>query len=281
MAVAGSLLVICLFVIKFCYQEKYQTICETIQGKIFILPELYFIGFALIDLFKIKLDTPRQVIRKQRLIEVYGAERAAFYQYAILGGQVTYFIISITLGLLFGAMMNDLFVGASGIVGAILLVAYFQYEIKRKVVKRREALLADFLQVVAALALLTNAGLTLREAWIEVWQSGSGIMHQEMKMTTIEIQNGTAEVDAFNHLAKRCVVKEIRKLASVIVQHLHKGGVGIAHSLIEMSYEVWQEKKSTVKKKGELISQKLLLPIGMMFIGILLMIVIPVFSSII
>lgn len=42
---------------------------------------------------------------------------------------------------------------------------------------------------------------------------------------------------------------------------------------------MWEEKKHLVKRKGEAANSKLLLPIGMIFIGILVMIMVPAFVN--
>jgi tight adherence protein C len=46
-----------------------------------------------------------------------------------------------------------------------------------------------------------------------------------------------------------------------------------------MADEMWEEKKHLVKRKGEAANSKLLLPVGMIFVGILLMIIVPAFTN--
>ncbi len=46
-----------------------------------------------------------------------------------------------------------------------------------------------------------------------------------------------------------------------------------------MPKESWEERKHYVKRKGETAATKLLLPIGMMFAGILIMVVVPIFGN--
>mgnify|MGYP003299996078 CR=1 FL=1 len=49
---------------------------------------------------------------------------------------------------------------------------------------------------VSKLALLTNAGMILREAWQEVAQGGEGTIYKEMRLAVDEMNNGVADIDA-------------------------------------------------------------------------------------
>lgn len=64
-----------------------------------------------------------------------------------------------------------------------------------------------------------------------------------------------------------------------MIQNLQKGNAEIAFFLRDMSNEMWEEKKHLVKRKGEAANSKLLLPIAMIFIGILIMIMVPAFTN--
>ena len=46
------------------------------------------------------------------------------------------------------------------------------------------------------------------------------------------------------------------------------------------SKEVWNTKQQLMRRKGELANNKLLLPILIVFIGILIMVVVPIFAGI-
>ena len=50
--------------------------------------------------------------------------------------------------------------------------------------------------------------------------------------------------------------------------------------LQQQSKEVWAAKKQDIKRQGEKAASKLLIPVLIMFIGILIMILIPIFTNI-
>ena len=46
-----------------------------------------------------------------------------------------------------------------------------------------------------------------------------------------------------------------------------------------MNEESWEEKKHRAKRKGEAASSKLMIPIMIMFVGILIMVIVPIFTN--
>lgn len=58
-----------------------------------------------------------------------------------------------------------------------------------------------------------------------------------------------------------------------------KGNAELTKFLREMSDEMWNEKKNMVKRQGETANSKLLVPIMLIFIGILIVIMVPMFTN--
>ena len=46
-----------------------------------------------------------------------------------------------------------------------------------------------------------------------------------------------------------------------------------------MNDESWEEKKHRAKRKGEVAGSKLMIPVMIMFVGILLMVIVPIFAN--
>ena len=62
-----------------------------------------------------------------------------------------------------------------------------------------------------------------------------------------------------------------------MIQNMQKGNAEMSYFLKELSDEMWEEKKHLVKRKGEAAKSKLLIPTTMIFIGILIMVMVPAF----
>jgi len=93
------------------------------------------------------------------------------------------------------------------------------------------------------------------------------------------MRNGVSEVDALFNFGTRCIIPEIKKFTSTIVQGIIKGNRELTLMLEEQSKEVWAAKKQNVRRQGEKAASKLLIPILIMFVGILIMILVPIFTN--
>lgn len=134
-------------------------------------------------------------------------------------------------------------------------------------------------QVLSKLTLLVNSGMVLRDAWKKVSITGERTLYLEMQNTNLEMENGVMEIDAYRNFAERCNVKEVRKFTSLIIQNLNKGNEELAYFMKDLSDEMWEVKKNEVKQKGEKANSQLLLPMMMIFIGILLIIMVPIMQQ--
>ena len=104
-------------------------------------------------------------------------------------------------------------------------------------------------------------------------------LYQEMRKVGEDIRNGVSEAQAYYLFGIRTVVPEIRKFTSSVIQGLEKGNKELAYLLADMSSEMWETRKQAVARQGELASGKLMIPMLIMFAGILVMVLVPVFSN--
>lgn len=279
MAGIGTIIVAFWCIIYFKHKNGFDDIISAIDKKQFILPEAFFIGFGVISLFHVNLKSVSGRRKEKKLAEIYGEKYAEYYHYVIVGGQITYGLTIAPFGFFIGAITNDLTFAILTLAAAVALIVYLDLDIKSAIDKRREEILSDYPEVLSQLTLLVNAGMVVRDAWEKVAENSDKALYKEMQATTVEMKNGGSEIDAFYNFALRCSVKEIRKFASILTQNIQKGGAELTTSLKLMTAESWEEKKHSAKRKGELASQKLLIPVMIMFIGILIMVIIPVFSN--
>jgi tight adherence protein C len=122
--------------------------------------------------------------------------------------------------------------------------------------------------------------MILREAWEETACTGGTALYAEMQRTVDGMRNGEAEVDALFGFGERCMLPEVKRFASTLVQGLVKGNSELCHMLKEQSREVWAAKKQNVRRQGEKAASKLLIPISILFVGILIMILVPILAAI-
>lgn len=261
------------------YGHRYDQIIDTIDRNTYRMPEIFFIGFRIMEIigFDIKSETNRKKVKN--MAEIYGKKYAEYYLYVMTGAQISYAITILPIGILVAVIANRPVAMLFGIALAVLAVVYLSEEFKDKLNERRSELLMQFPQVLSKMTLLVNSGMVLREAWQKVSMSGTGILYSEMQLTSTELQNGISEWDAYYAFGERCALKEMKKFAAVVTQGLSKGSSELTMILKDMSDEMWETKKNLVKRKGEASASKLLGPTAMIFVGILIMIIAPILGG--
>ena len=166
-----------------------------------------------------------------------------------------------------------------GLILAWLIMWYVDELLNDQLEERHDQLLADFPQMLSKMTLLVNSGMVVRDAWNKIAENGDRALYKEMRLTVMEMKNGVTEAEAYMHFADRCSMKEIKRFSATMVQSLQKGNSEIAVFLKNMSDEMWEEKKHMVKRKGEAANSKLIVPTALIFIGILVMIMVPAMSG--
>lgn len=261
------------------YESAYQPVIQSIDPEQYKYPELFTVGFALMKLLKIDSKSKQGRKRVKEISEVQGRQYAEYYFYVINAEKWTYGFTVFVLFCILAAMGNEPMAILLGGVMTFLVMWYIEELLNDKLEARRDELLADLPQVLSKLTLLVNSGMTLRDAWKKVASGGKRVLYREMQVTVQEMQNGLSEFEAYRNFADRCSIKQIRRFSSTMIQNMQKGNAEISYFLKEMADEMWEEKKHLVKRKGEAANSKLLIPTAMIFIGILIMIMVPVFLT--
>lgn len=259
---------------------KNSNLFDSLKEKEYPLKEVYFVGYALVELINYQFKSKSNRKLRKEISVLYGEKYADYYLRVIYSQKIT--IASIVLALAF-----ILYGFADSIAAFFVLVAfagvayyYFGTVTEKRILKRSEEMLSDFSNVVSKLALMTNAGMILREAWEQIAFTGETTIYKEMQTSVDEMKNGVSEVDALYRFGTRCIIPEIKKFTSTIIQGLIKGNRELVFMLQEQSREVWSQKKQAVNRQGEKAASKLLIPIMIMFVGILIMILVPIFTNI-
>lgn len=277
-----SLVVGLSFVLLLLTSGEFQEYITPLDKKQFMIPEIYGVGFKVAKILKLEYKNREARQIRDNVVVLYG-ERYADYYLRVLYAQkisIVYFVLAIVCALSALAEGTDkLILLGLGIVVCGVLYYYFTTLPANKVKKRSEKFLNEFPNAVSTIALLVNSGMILREAWREVSLSDDTELYMEMRKVNEEIDNGTSEIDALYNFANRCVTPEIKKFTSFIVQGLEKGSKDLANALSNQTRELWELKKQNTLKQGELASSKLMIPLMVMFVGILIMIIGPIMTN--
>lgn len=285
LSVLSTLFFIIWVLLFFKYRKRYGILIQKIDKKIFTLKELYFIGLGFIEFYekrtgeKITSDD-KATVRIKELAEVFGRDNAELYYYVTQGAKITLLFTFLPMGFSLGCVMNSFFGVLCGALLIFAMVYGIQSSINSAISRKKEDIANEFPKMVSKLTLLINAGMIVRKAWDEVaYSSDESNLYAEMRAASKDIREGMSIEKSMESFANRCGTKEIRKFTSIYVQCVKRGAADSVNSMKTMSDEAWENKKQTAKQKGEIAAEKLMIPTIIMFFGILIVVVVPMVSS--
>lgn len=202
---------------------------------------------------------------------------ASLFGNLLLGVCVGFAALGIALAMNLGT--RSIVVGIVGF-GIFAIIGYLPYDNINVVIRQREEEIENqFPQVVSKLTLLTVAGMEVTQAWQLTSNSGTGVLYEEMKRVLIDLEHNVSVQDAYSKFITRCNNSYATKLATAIIQNFTKGNSEIVSLFKTLNSESWMEHKHNARRKGEQIQSKLLVPTLLMFIGIIVLIIVPIISG--
>jgi len=174
---------------------------------------------------------------------------------------------------------------AAAVLISGLFYVFYQRSLDEALVKRQEEILMDFPDVVTKLTLLINAGMTFSRAWNKVVSDYQDRidrqrpLYEEMVTTRVQIRNGMPEREALEEFGRRTGSKEVIRMSAVLIQNLRRGSHSLTEALKQLSQEAWEIRTTTAKMQGEKASTKLLIPMGISFIAVILIVMAPTIMS--
>jgi len=175
-----------------------------------------------------------------------------------------------------------------GIILAAAAWAGADKEIDNKLKKRKEQMLIDYPEIVNKFALLINAGMTIKQAWLKIADDYERLIgkankrrhaYEEIVTTARELRLGVPESEVYEKFGKRTGLIQYIKFVSLLNQNLKKGTRNITQQLMYEAQEAFEERKELAKRLGETAGTRLLGPMMAMLLIVLLMIMIPAFMS--
>jgi Flp pilus assembly protein TadB len=159
------------------------------------------------------------------------------------------------------------------LVAALLPVSQIR-SLRRQVEERRRAVLRELPELLSVLMLLVGAGESLQNALLRCAREGEDghPLYRELKRAMHAVQNGESFQLAMDGFARRVGVQEASVLTSALLLQYRKGGSDFVHALRELSFSLWEKRKSIARTKGEEAVSKLSLPLVLIFFVLMVII---------
>ena len=270
-----------LFIIQLNRGKRYETVVNSINGQEYPLCDLYGVGFCWSNTSLFAFSGKKASVLKSQAAMLYDLQYAEYYANVVWAQTLTFTHLFLTVTFLMSGMMYDtaMFMLIAGIFLTILVSSYCYSNMKNTLDKRTEECESQLPEVVSTMAVLVNSGMVLREAWETISKNGTGAFYTLMQKACENMNNGCSDSDAVFLLGKASNSTEIKKFTSALLQSMEKGGGELKGFLAQQSSELWKTKRQVMLQGGEKAATKLLLPIVLIFIGIIIIIMTAAFAG--
>lgn len=193
--------------------------------------------------------------------------------YLIFAKQVTFLLIGMPFVLV--CLLWQLPLGVLSGMCLLLIVYNQRYRIHVMYRRKQEEMSKSLSQVLFQFVLLVSAGHTIMDAFDKVAHAKSGALYSEMQFCVQAIEKGASQIQALADFANRCDDKEIKRMVNLLMQTQQKGSGEMSRLFFEMSQINWMKEKTRVLQRAQNAATQLLLPSGLIFLGIIIMMMLP------
>ncbi len=212
---------------------------------------------------------------------------SVLYAAFLLASMIACLYMGVMFGLFMGVVAIAMGKEGAGVVlpvaaafGGLALIGYLPCDgIQVRATKRREEIDRELPDAVSKLALLTAAGMSIVRAVEETAASGSTLIYQELRIVVQEINKAATVQEAFVRLQNRCSNKYLDKLVTIVTKSYVSGNTNLADDLKNINDECWLDRKHNTRRMSEKIQNRLFVPTMLMFVGILVVIIVPAMSG--
>lgn len=278
--IAGTVSAV-LFMIMMVRGKKYEQMIVNLDSNVFPVSKLYGVGFAWSQSGPIKLKGDRGTKLKTEAASYFEHQFGEYYASVVWAETITLVHLFLTMTLLCAVVFNSM-QGMVLIIGLLMTMAVGNYcytYMSNKLKERTKNCEQELPEVVSSMAILINSGMILKEAWNVVSESRDGDFYQLMRKARYNMENGFSDADAIYLFGKESNSVEIKKFVSSLLQSMEKGGGEIATFMANQSKELWSTKRQKMLQEGEKAATKLLIPIVLMFLGIMIIIITAGFAG--
>lgn len=178
-------------------------------------------------------------------------------------------------------MINLIFIS----IIALFVGLALEKEHEKEQLKERKQLLEEaYPEFVHKIVLLTSSGMNMKNALLtmvsnEEQNEQKDPLVCEIKRMLQMMHQGISEIQAYESFGKRCQNASYLKLSTLMIQCTKKGAKGMSKMMEDAANEAMLQRREQILRKGEQISTKLLLPMGLLLVIVMIVLIVPAFLS--
>lgn len=163
-----------------------------------------------------------------------------------------------------------------GLVFSIVVFFLSDYYLSNKFNQVKNEMKLELPKLLTKLSLLIDSGITYRKSLDLIIENGQGKLYEELRIVKGLIDNGENEKVAYENLSRISEDMLIKKFISLILQNIYKGDEDFSGNLRALKKESFLQKKNFIINQSQKAEQKLLFPNLLIFVGIIVMVMIPI-----
>lgn len=184
---------------------------------------------------------------------------------------------------------HSLLLWAASIAVAVAVYLLSDRDLHSQLEKRRRKLKLEYPDLVHQLALFIGAGMTVRGAFQRLAADYERKRektaqrlpaYEEVLHACRELQSGVSEGAVYEHFGQRTGMREYIRLSTLLMQNLKRGSSTLLERLREEVDKAGEERLMQSRQLGEEAGTKLLIPMVLMLAVVMVMIMIPAFSTV-
>lgn len=270
----GTVLLL-IFIVFFLKGQKYNYMIDALEGDDYPLKTIYCAGLAIQEIRLFSLSGKIGGFLRDKAKMIYSRKYSEFYARIVWAQALSFGLFCCGLFFVLAGIVQDMagFLGLLGVAMAIIPGYYFVSHLGDLVNKRRDACESEFPNAISKLALIVNSGVIIHDAWEIVAYGNTGEFYTLMQKSCLEMQNGKSDVDAIHEFGALTGSDDVKKFSSALIQSIERGGGDLPAFLSNQSSELWAHRRQVMLQKGEKAAGALLMPITLMFVGVILIVI--------
>ncbi|MEK3723497.1 type II secretion system F family protein [Paenibacillus sp. FSL H8-0034] len=239
------------------------------------------VSLWLMDKLRVADRLPESISKIHHIMfGLYGSKTAMIRTKCFIVGILSYSIL-IIIGSTFLGWASD--VGAEMLAygsGLLLFLPFLLYKnLASQLLKKKRQMLLDLPEMVNQIVLLVNAGEAVQKALMRCIERNPNVQQspllRELSIAAYEISMNASFTKSMEDFNKRCGIQEVSLFTTTLLLNYKRGGDELVMSLKELSFTLWEKRKSIAKTLGEEASSKMVFPMVFIFLVVMVVVAAP------
>lgn len=160
----------------------------------------------------------------------------------------------------------------------VLRIFSDQESLRKKTKAIKEDLEEELPQMLTQFVLALRSGVLPYQAWMDLAQKGKGPLYGEMRALLLRMEGGVSLRVAMQEFGRKFELPALQEAGEILYQGMETGSGELASGLERLRSSLFENRSRSYKLRAEEASQQMIFPSLLLFLGILLLVLVPIFG---